>query len=80
MTLYTTNWGEETFDKDEVIEKTLAHMDEDDLVRILLHTLDSEKVLHWALHEATFLEEFQDEIVHARDVWLDDQGWWEEEY
>ena len=79
MIILTNCWGETATTQDEIIDKTIAHMDEEDLVRELHYQGITDEIIAWALKQDAFRSEFDSYIKEAEKNWAFDQDLWEEE-
>lgn len=79
MTIYHNDWEDISYSEEEIIEKTLDHMTEEDLLEALKLHIDFDRLLEWAMTQESFYEAFYEKIVKARDDWLNIYGYWEED-
>lgn len=73
---YINSWGEEGT-LEEVREKTLAHMDEEDLMEELLSVMSFSDLIEWVKENCyiKFIEDHKEEIEQARKNWLAGYEW-----
>lgn len=79
MTIFTNDWGETAYTKEEIICKNIEHMDEEDLIRELRYQDITDEIIAWTLKQDAFRSEFDGYIEKAEINWALSQGWWEEE-
>lgn len=66
MKYWQRNDGVKFATEEEAFEDSLSYCDED-LIDALCDTMNSDKLLQWAMKQESFWDEFQDEIASARN-------------
>ena len=69
MAIFTNYWGETATTWEEIISKTINHMDEEDLIQELRYQELENDIIKWALKQDAFHSEFNNYIEEAKQVW-----------
>lgn len=66
------DWGEEFDSYEEARDKTLEHMEEEDLLDFIFCCRNKDEIIRWAIRQEKFYEEFEDLIHQAEEDFLDE--------
>lgn len=66
------DWGEEFDSYEEARDKTLEHMEEEDLLDFIFYCRNKDEIIRWAIRQEKFYEEFEDLIHQAEEDFLDE--------